>query len=95
MIFGQIVGTVVGTARSDGISGARFLLVRECSYRGRMKDSYLVALDSVSAGPGEMVLVSQGSSARQTETTYQKPIDALIVGIVDSVTERGEVVYRK
>jgi len=95
MIFAKTVGTVVSTARSDEIGGAKFLLVRECSCKGEPRDSYLVALDAVQAGTGEMVLISQGSSCRQMETTYQKPIDALIVGIIDSIDERGNVVYRK
>jgi ethanolamine utilization protein EutN len=95
MIFAKTVGTVVSTARSDGISGAKFLLVRECTHKGEPKDEYLIALDAVQAGPGEMVLISQGSSCRQLESTYQKPVDALIVGIIDSIDERGNFVYRK
>ena len=95
MIFGKTVGTVVSTARSDEIDGAKFLLVRQCSYKGELKNNYLVALDAVQAGPGEMVLVAQGSSCRQTENTYQKPVDALIIGIVDSIEERGNIVCRK
>jgi microcompartment protein CcmK/EutM len=95
MIFAKTVGTVVSTARSDEIEGAKFLLVRECSCKGELKDSYMVALDAVQAGPGEMVLVAQGSSCRQLENTFQKPVDALIVGIVDSVDERGDLVFRR
>ena len=55
----------------------------------------MIALDIVGAGRGEIVLVSQGSSTRQTPGTIDKPVDALIVGIVDSVDENGTVVYRK
>ena len=95
MIFAKTVGTVVSTARSDEIAGAKFLFVRECTYKGDLKDNYIIALDAVQAGPGEMVLIAQGSSCRQTENTFQKPVDALIVGIVDSIDERGNVVYRK
>lgn len=95
MIFAKTVGTVVSTARSDQIEGAKFLLVRECNYKGELSDNYLIALDAVQAGPEEMVLIAQGSSCRQLENTYQKPVDALIVGIVDSVDERGSLVYSK
>jgi ethanolamine utilization protein EutN len=95
MIFAQTVGTVVSTARSDEIEGAKFLLVRECSYKGELSDNYMIALDAVQTGPGEMVLIAQGSSCRQTENTFQKPVDALIVGIVDSIDEGGDLVFRK
>ena len=95
MIFGKVTGTVVSTRKSDSITGTKYLLVQLCSRKEKLSDSYLVALDLVGAGPGEMVILSQGSSARQSELTYQKPIDAVIVGIVDLVEEKGSTVYRK
>ncbi len=95
MIFGKVVGTVVATQRSDRIKGAKYLLVERCSARCEPKGDYHVALDALDAGVGEMVLIAQGSSARQTEISYQKPIDAIVTGIVDLVDERGEVVFRK
>jgi len=52
-------------------------------------------LDLVGAGLGEMVIIAQGSSARQTSLTFEKPIDAVIAGIVDLVEEDGTVVFRK
>ena len=95
MIFGLVAGTVVADSRSDEIEGARHLLVELCSCRGEPKGKFLVALDQHSAGPGEMVIISQGSSCRQTEQTYQKAVDALIVGIIDLVEADGRIVYRK
>ena len=95
MIFAQVVGTVVATRREDGISGARYLLVQECSHHGESRGRYHVALDVVDAGAGEMVMIAQGSSCRQTEVSDRKPVDALICGIVDLVDEQGRVVYRK
>jgi len=95
MIFGRIAGTVVSTLREDGVEGGRYLLVELCSHTGEPKGKYMVALDQHSAGPGEMVIITQGSSCRQTEQTYQKAIDALIMGIVDLVEEDGRTVYRK
>ena len=89
MIFGKVAGTVVSTRKSDSITGTKYLLVRLCSQDEKLSNSYLVVLDLVGAGIGEMVIVSQGSSARQSELTYQKPIDAVIVGIVDLVEEKG------
>jgi microcompartment protein CcmK/EutM len=95
MIFGKVAGTVVSTKKSDSIRGTKYLLVQLCTQNEKMHDSFLVALDLVGAGLGEMVIVSQGSSARQSEMTYQKPIDAVIVGIVDLVEEKGTAVFRK
>lgn len=95
MIFGKVAGTVVATRRSDEVQGAKYLLVELCSHRGELRKEYLVALDAVGAGVGEMVMVSQGPSARQTRISDKKPVDALISGIVDLVDERGDIVFRK
>ena len=95
MIFGMVAGTVVSTKKSDSITGTKYLVVHLCTHREKLKKSYVVALDLVGAGMGEMVIIAQGSSARQTDLTYQKPIDAVIVGIVDLVEEEGVIVFRK
>jgi microcompartment protein CcmK/EutM len=95
MIFARVAGTVVATRRSDGIPGAKFLLVELCDQRGRGRRDYLVALDGIGAGVGELVMVTQGPSARQMAFSDKKPVDALISGIVDLVDENGEVVFRK
>ena len=95
MIFAQVVGTVVATRRADGIAGAKYLLVEECTHRGESRRRHHVALDVVDAGEGEMVMIAQGSSCRQTEVSDRKPVDALICGIVDLVDEQGRIVYHK
>jgi microcompartment protein CcmK/EutM len=95
MIFAQVVGTVVATRREDGIRGAKYLLVEQCSHHGESRGRYHVALDVVDAGVGEMVMIAQGSSCRQTSLSDRKPVDALICGIVDLVDEQGKIVYRK
>jgi microcompartment protein CcmK/EutM len=98
MIFGEVAGTVVGTQRGDTMRGARHLLIRRCSHTGKSDPEnreYLVVLDALGAGPGEIVLVSQGSSARQTELSDGQPIDAIVIGLVDLVEARGEIVFRK
>lgn len=95
MLLARVVGTVVASQKNDGIRGGKYLLVQTCDTRGKAKGEYLVALDLVGCGRGEVVLISQGSSARQTEFTYQKAIDCVIVGIVDRVEENGQVVFWK
>jgi microcompartment protein CcmK/EutM len=91
----EVAGTVVATRRSDGIPGAKYLLVELCDQRGQGRRDYLVALDGIGAGAGELVMVTQGPSARQMQASDKKPVDALISGIVDLVDENGEVVFRK
>jgi microcompartment protein CcmK/EutM len=95
MIFGLVAGTVVSTQRGDTMAGAKHLLIRKCSHRGEPGSDYLVVLDALGAGPGEIVLVSQGSSARQTELSDKQPVDAVVIGLVDLVEERGEIAFRK
>ena len=95
MIFGIVAGTVVASQRSDEIAGAKYLLVEVCSADGKGKGSFIVTLDTFGAGPGEMVLLSQGSSTRQTSVTKNKAVDAIVVGIVDLVEMEGRFVYRK
>ena len=95
MIFARVVGTVVATRRSDRVEGAKYLLTELTSCRGEPKGDFLVALDGVGAGVGELVVITQGPSARQTPRTDRKPVDALICGIIDLVEERGAVAFRK
>jgi len=95
MIFGIVRGTVVSSVKSDTTPGTKYLLVDLCNQHAKMKGEYIVALDAVGAGPGELVIISQGSSCRQTARTKEKPIDALIVGIVDLIEERGSILFRK
>jgi len=95
MVLGKVVGTVVCSTRSDGIEGARYLLVEKTDQQGRKKGDFVVALDLLGAGYDELVLVTEGSPSRETPQTVNKPLDALIVGIVDVVDENEKVIYRK
>lgn len=85
MILGKVIGTVWSTKKDENLVGAKFLIVKELDLKFNEKDRFVVAVDSVGAGVGEVVLVAQGSSARQTEFTKNKPIDAVIMGIVDKL----------
>ena len=95
MLLGIVRGTVVASKRSDEIAGARYLLVEFCKTNAEGIGKFVVALDDIGAGNSEMVLLSQGSSSRQTEISKNKAVDAIIVGIVDTVYESGNVAYRK
>ncbi len=95
MILGQVVGTVVSTRKDAGLSGLKLLVVRELDDALLPTGSLLVSADAVGAGRDEVVLVVAGSSARLTEETRDKPVDSVIVGIVDEVEEQGAVIYSK
>jgi len=85
MILGKVVGTVWATRKDDQLVGMKLQIVREVELDYTLKDRFVVAVDSVGAGVGEVVLVAQGSSARQTELTNNKPVDAVITAIVDKL----------
>ena len=93
MNLARVRGTVVATKRSDEVSGARWLLVEESDQRGAGKGEYLVALDMVGADRGQVVLLTQGSSCRWTSRTEDRPMDTLVVAIVETIDQKGSVVY--
>ena len=95
MILGKVVGTVVSSTSQIGMTGAVFLLIEKCTQSGEARNEYVVALDMVGAGKGEMVMVSEGSTARETPLTVGRPLDAIVVGIVDTIDENEQLVYQK
>ncbi|HTO22669.1 MAG TPA: EutN/CcmL family microcompartment protein [Spirochaetia bacterium] len=93
MNLARVRGTVVASKRSDKVDGATWLLVEDCDQKGAGKGEYLVALDMVGAERGQLVLLTQGSSCRWTYRTDDRPMDTLVVAIVDQIDQSGEVVY--
>ena len=95
MQLGKIVGTVVSTKKDEKLEGLKLQIVKfinaDCSFTGGL----VVAVDSVGAGVGEVVLVAAGSSARQTEVTKDKPVDTVIMAIVDELDVDGKTAYSK
>lgn len=85
MIIGRIIGNVVATRKDPRLEGRKLLLVRPITVRGEDENSYLVAIDTVGAGYREKVLVVTGSSARMAEGLKDRPVDAAIVGIIDTI----------
>ena len=85
MILARVVGTVVATRKDEKLSGAKLLVVRNVDPQGRDEAGYSVAVDTVDAGPRDKVLVVTGSSARMASGMKDCPVDAAIVGVVDSV----------
>lgn len=95
MQIGKIIGTVVSTIKDEKLKGMKFHLVRYVDVDGKPTNNLVTAVDSVGAGVGEIVLVSTGSSARQTSLTKDKPVDAIIMAIVDILEIGGEKRYIK
>ncbi len=85
MLLGKVIGTVWSTRKDENLVGAKFLIVRELDLDYKPLKNFVVAVDSVGAGVGEIVLAAQGSSARQTNITKNKPVDAVIMAIVDKL----------
>ncbi len=95
MNLARVRGTVVATRRSDKVDGAKWLLVEDCDQKGAGRGEYLVALDMVGADRGQLVLLTQGSSCRWTYRTDDRPMDTLVVAIVEEIDQAGTVVYRQ
>ena len=85
MLLARVVGTVVATRKDPRLEGQKLLIVKPVSPQGKDEAGYLVAVDTVSAGFRELVITVAGSSARMAEGCKDKPVDCVIVGIVDGV----------
>ncbi len=95
MVLGKVVGTVVSTRKDAELGGLKLLIVKACDFDGNPTGQAVVAADAVGAGIGEVVLYASGSSARQTTMTNNRPVDATIMAIVDTVEVNGERRYEK
>lgn len=95
MKLGRIVGTVVSTRKEEKIESLKLYVVRDLSMELADRASFVIAVDAVGAGIGEVVLYASGSSARQTKMTDGRPVDASVMAIVDTIDLEGRVVYDK
>lgn len=95
MNLGRVAGSVVATAKEPSLEGRKLLVVKILDIAAKETGGYVVAIDAVNAGAGDVVLVATGSSARLTEATRDRPSDAVIMAIVDSWDIQGEVKYKK
>ncbi len=95
MVLGRVEGTVVATRKADRLEGLKLLLIGVVDSAGKATGGSFVAVDAAGAGVGEIVLCAQGSSSRLTPMTENRPVDAVIIGIVDAVESGGKLTYRK
>lgn len=89
MKLGKIVGTVVASRKDPSLESLKLLVVANLTTTLEAEGGYVVAVDSVGAGVGEVILYATGSSARQTAVTKDRPVDAVIMAIVDSFDIEG------
>jgi microcompartment protein CcmK/EutM len=92
MKMGRVVGAVVASRKDEKLVGLKLLLVRDLDVDLEFESGYVVAADSVGAGAGEVVLYATGSSARQTTLTEARPVDAVIMAIVDEYDIGGDII---
>jgi ethanolamine utilization protein EutN len=95
MELGRVEGTIVSTAKTGRLKGFKLLLVNLIAADTTPTSNYVVAVDAVGAGEGEVVIVVRGSSARQVDDLSNIPTDTSIVAIVDSIELKGKQVFNK
>ncbi len=90
MRMGRVVGSVVATRKDPSLEGVKLLVVENLTLDLKAEGGYVVAVDAVGAGSKEVVLYASGSSARQTAATKDRPVDAVIMAILDSFEANGK-----
>ena len=95
MVIAKVIGTTVSTIKDEKLEGCKLLILRQTDETGETSGKPYVAVDTVDAGIGDLVLTAAGSSARQTDITKDTPVDAVIMSVIDSLEVDGKVVFRK
>ncbi len=95
MLIAKVIGTVVATKKDPELEGLKLLLLKGADVEGQAGGAVLVAVDAVGAGVGELVLYAAGSSARQTQATKDRPVDHVVMAIIDRIDVEGQSRYAK
>jgi microcompartment protein CcmK/EutM len=95
MLIAKIIGTTVSTIKDEKLTGRKLLILRQADETGAPFGKPYVAVDTLDAGIGDLVLTAHGSSGRQTSLTSNSPVDAVIMAVIDHLEVGGKVVYRK
>jgi microcompartment protein CcmK/EutM len=95
MLIARVIGTTVSTIKDEKLEGRKLLVVQQTDEFGKGSGKPFVAIDSVDAGVGDLVLTASGSSARQTTATKDRPVDAVIMAVIDSLEVEGKTTFRK
>jgi microcompartment protein CcmK/EutM len=95
MLIAKVIGTTVSTIKDEKIMGRKLLILRQTDENGTPFGKPYVAVDTVNAGVGDLVLTAHGSSARQTTITDKRPVDAVIMAMIDSLEVEGKITFEK
>jgi microcompartment protein CcmK/EutM len=95
MLIARVIGTTVSTVKDTNLTGRKLLILRQTDETGSPAGKPYVAVDTMDAGIGDLVLTASGSSARQTNITRDTPVDSVIMAVIDSLEVDGKVVFRK
>jgi microcompartment protein CcmK/EutM len=95
MLIARVIGTTVSTIKDEKLTGRKLLIMRQTDETGSPVGKPYVAVDTVDAGIGDLVLTCAGSSARETNINKDTPVDAVIMAVIDSLEVEGNVVFRK
>jgi len=95
MRVAKVIGTTVSTIKEPTLKGRKLLILRQTDVDGEPFGDVYVAVDTLDAGTGDLVLTAHGSGGRQTELTENRPVDAVIMAVIDHLQVGGEVTYRK
>lgn len=95
MLIAKVIGTTVSTIKDEKIMGRKLLILRQTDENGTPIGKPYVAVDTVNAGIGDLVLTAHGSSARQTTITDKRPVDAVIMAMIDSLEVEGKITFEK
>ena len=95
MLIAIVIGTTVSTIKDEQLTGQKLLIVQQTDENGDPFGRPYVAVDTVNAGVGDLVLTAHGSSARQTAITKERPVDAVIMAMIDTLEVDGKVTFQK
>ena len=95
MLIAKVIGTTIATIKDEKLVGRKLLILRQTDEHGAPAGKPYVAIDTLDAGVGDLVLTCSGSSARQTSITKDTPVDAVIMAVIDSLEVEGQATFRK
>lgn len=95
MQIAKVIGTTVATIKDAKLSGRKLLILQPANEKGEGQGKPFVAVDTLDAGIGDLVLTAHGSSGRMTEITSGTPVDAVIMAVIDHLEVGGRVTFRK
>jgi microcompartment protein CcmK/EutM len=94
MLIARVIGSAVSTIKDEKLVNRKLLICVQTDETGKAIGKPYVAIDTVDAGEGDLVLTAAGSSARQTTITKDTPVDAVVMAVIDSLSVEGKVTFR-